>query len=267
MSKRVDGKVAIVVGAGQTPGQSIGNGRATAVLLAREGASVVAADRDLESAEETVSQIRAEGGDAIACRTDVTSEGDIAAMTSSAVERYGRIDILHNNVGVSREGGDAPITEIDAEAFARIMAINLQGMVLACKHVIPVMRAQGGGVITNISSIAVTINHPTVGYRTSKAGVVTLTHHIAITNAAHGIRANVILPGLVETPMAVERRVAQEGVTREQVMAEREARIPLNRMGNAWDVAHAALFLASDEAAFITGASLTVDGGQSLLIG
>jgi NAD(P)-dependent dehydrogenase (short-subunit alcohol dehydrogenase family) len=148
------------------------------------------------------------------------------------------------------------------------MAINLQGMVLTCKHTIPVMREQGGGVITNISSIAANINYPYVAYRTSKAGVVTMTEHIAITNAAYGIRANVILPGLMDTPMAIENRVGRGGATREQVIAERNKHVPLrNKMGTAWDVAHAALFLASDEASFITGVALAVDGGQSLAVG
>jgi NAD(P)-dependent dehydrogenase (short-subunit alcohol dehydrogenase family) len=260
---RVSGKVAIVVGGGQTPGQTAGNGRATAVLLAREGARVLAADRDLDAAEETVKQIADEGGEAIAVRADVTDEAGIVAMMAACREQWGRIDILHNNVGVSIAGGDAPITEIEADAFARITAINLQGMVLTCKHAIPVMREQGGGVITNISSIAATINYPFVAYRTSKAGVVTMTEHIAITNAPYGI-----LPGLMDTPMAIENRVGRGGATREQVIAERNSHVPLRKtMGTAWDVAHAALFLASDEAAFITGVALNVDGGQSLARG
>ena len=268
MAQRMADKIAIVVGAGQAEGHTVGNGRATALLLAREGAKVLTADRNLASAEQTVKQIEADGGEALAVRVDVTSETDIAAMTSACLERWGRIDILHNNVGVSILDGDAPITEITAEGFSRVMAINLQGMVLACKHVIPVMREQGGGVITNISSNAVLIDYPYVTYQTSKAGVVMLTRHIAITNAAYGIRANVILPGLMNTPMAVEYRVGKDGATREQVLAQRQARIPLrDRTGTAWDVAHAALFLASDEAGFITGASLVVDGGQSLAAG
>jgi NAD(P)-dependent dehydrogenase (short-subunit alcohol dehydrogenase family) len=268
MGQRVAGKVAIVVGAGQTPGQTFGNGRATAVLLAREGARVGAADRDLASAEETAKLIAEEGGEALAVRADVTSEPDIEAMIGGCVERWGRIDILHNNVGVSIAGGDAPIAEIEADAFSRIMAINLQGMAMTCKHAIGVMRKQDGGVITNISSIAAHINYPYVAYRTSKAGVVTLTEHIAITNAQYGIRANAILPGLMDTPMAIENRVGRGGATREQVIADRNSHVPLrNRMGTAWDVANAALFLASDEAAFITGVSLNVDGGQSLAAG
>ena len=268
MTGRVAGKVAIVVGAGQTPGATVGNGRAAALLLGREGAKVVAADADFASAEETAKAIVDEGGVALAVRADVTEESDIADMTAICLENWGRIDILHNNVGVSVAAGDAPVDEIEAGAFARVIAINLGGMVLTCKHVLPTMRLQRSGVITNISSIAVHMNHPTVGYRTSKAGVITLTEHVAITNAKYGIRANVILPGLMNTPMAVEHQIGKSGADRDEVVAQREKKIPLKgHPGSAWDVANAALFLASDEALFITGASLTVDGGQSLLIG
>jgi NAD(P)-dependent dehydrogenase (short-subunit alcohol dehydrogenase family) len=141
-------------------------------------------------------------------------------------------------------------------------------MVMTCKHVLPVMREQGGGAIVNIASVAAFINYPYVAYRTSKAGVIALTEHLAITHAPFGIRANVILPGLMNTPMAIENRVGRNGATREQVISERNSYVPLgNRMGSAWDVAHAALFLASDEASFVTGAALTVDGGQSLAVG
>lgn len=265
---RVAGKVAVVIGAGQTPGQTVGNGRATAVLLAREGAKVLSVDRDLGSAEDTAAQIVDEGGEAVAARADVTDEPELAAAIAAARVRWGRVDVLHNNVGISIAGGDAPIDTIEADAFDRITAVNLRGMVLACKHVIPVMREQGGGVIISISSLAAVINYPYVAYRTSKAGVVTLTEHIAITQAQYGIRANAILPGLMDTPMAIENRVGRGGATREQVVSERNSHVPLgNRMGTAWDVAHAALFLASDEAAFITGAALPVDGGQRLATG
>jgi NAD(P)-dependent dehydrogenase (short-subunit alcohol dehydrogenase family) len=267
-SGRLAGKVALIVGAGQTPGETVGNGRATALLFAREGARVVAADRDPSAAQETVDEITREGGEAFAVRADITVESDIADMVRATLERWERVDVLHNNVGVSLAGGDAPITEIEADAFARVTNINLQGMVLTCKHAIPVMRAQGGGAITNISSIGSIINYPYIAYRTSKAGVNALTHHIAITNAPYGIRANVILPGLMNTPMAIENRVGRGGATREQVIADRDSHVPLRgRMGSGWDVARAALFLASDEASFITGATLTVDGGQSLAVG
>lgn len=264
---RVQGKVAIVVGGGQTPGAEVGNGRATALVLAREGAKVLVADRDLTSAQETVKQILTEGGEAIALRVDVTQEDDILAMTRTCTDTWGRIDILHNNVGVSVPNGDAPLTDVTAEGFNRIVTINLQGMVLACKHAIPVMREQGSGVVTNISSNAVLIDYPYIGYQTSKAGVLALTRHVAITNAGYGIRANTILPGLMNTPMAVEYRLSESNASREAIIEERNARVPLSGPGGtASDVANAALFLASDEAAFITGAELVIDGGQSLAV-
>jgi NAD(P)-dependent dehydrogenase (short-subunit alcohol dehydrogenase family) len=265
---RLAGKVATVVGAGQTPGQTVGNGRATAVLFAREGARVLAVDRDLDAAQSTADEIVAEGGEAFAVRADVTNEADIAAMIDAGLSRWNRLDILHNNVGISISGGDAPVAEIDAEAFSRITTVNLQSMVLTSKHAIGVMRRQGSGAIVNISSLAAIINYPFVSYRTSKAGVITLTQHIAISNAQYGIRANVILPGLIDTPMAIENRVGLGGQTREDVVAGRNSQVPLGRkMGTGWDVARAAVFLASDDASFITGAALTVDGGQSLVAG
>lgn len=264
---RLKDRVTVIVGAGQTPGETVGNGRAAALLYAREGAKVLAVDRDLTSAQETADLIIADGGEAVAIRANVTVESDIEAAVSAAMATWGRIDILHNNVGVSLMGGDAPVTDIDGDAFARLIAINLGGMVLAIKHVLPVMRRQGNGAIINISSNAVLVDYPYVAYKTSKAGVVALTENVAIANAAYGIRANVILPGLMDTPMAVERHVGVGGATRDAVVAERTARTPLARGGTAWDVANAALFLASDDAAFITGASLVVDGGQSLTAG
>ncbi len=262
---RLKEKVAIVVGAGQSPGQGIGNGRAAAVLFAREGAKVLAVDRDRASAEDTVAMIADEGGTAAACVADVTDEATLRAMAEDCVGRWGRIDVLHNNVGVSIAGGDAPITEITTEAFDRCVAINLRGMVMTCKHVLPVMRRQKSGVIINISSMAAWSNYPLVAYKTTKAGVIAMTQQLAIQNAQYGVRANVILPGLIDTPMAVDTRVRATGKTRAQIEAERNARVPLrNRMGSAWDVAHAALFLASDEAGFITGVALPVDGGSSV---
>jgi NAD(P)-dependent dehydrogenase (short-subunit alcohol dehydrogenase family) len=267
-AKRLDGKVAIVVGAGQTPGITIGNGRATAILFAREGARVLALDRDLESAEETVAAIADEGGDAHAVEADVTDESTVKAAVLAAIERWGRIDVLHNNVGIGMAGADAPVTDIAEEAFDRMLAVNLKGMVFTCKHVLPVMRDQRSGAIINISSVAAIAAYPNVAYKTSKAGVIALTQHVAITNARYGIRANVILPGLMNTPMAIEPRVGAAGRTRDEVIAERDARVPLGRkMGTGWDVAYAALFLASDEARFITGAALPVDGGASVRVG
>ncbi|MBI2766105.1 MAG: SDR family oxidoreductase [Chloroflexi bacterium] len=261
MGERVKGKSAVVFGGGQTPGETIGNGRATAILLAREGAMVLVVDRDLASADETAAMIEAEGGVAASVAADIEDELQVQSAIASCVAKWGRLDILHNNVGASLALGDASATELTAEAFDRIVAVNLRGMWLACKHAIPAMRAQGGGSIVNISSMAVRSAYPYVGYKTTKAGVIALTENIAAANARYGIRANAILPGLMNTPMAIEARVAA-GVPREQVIAERDQRVPLGRkMGTGWDVAYAALFLHSDEAGFITGVSLPVDGG------
>ncbi len=258
----------MVVGAGQTAGATIGNGRATAILFAREGARVFVIDRDLASAQETVAMIAAEGGEALAQRADVTDEGTIREAIAACLGRWRRIDVLHNNVGVSLAAGDAPATEILAEDFDRVVAINLRGMVLTCKHVLPPMREQAQGAIVNISSVAARAAYPYVGYKTTKAAVIALTEQLALQNAGFGIRVNAILPGLMNTPMAIEPRVRASGRSREQVVAERDARVPLGKkMGTAWDVAYAALFLASAEARFITGVALAVDGGTSLRVG
>jgi len=264
MGDRVQGKVAIVFGAGQTPGETIGNGRATAILLAREGAAVVAVDRDLRAAQQTVDLIAGEGGTAMAVQADITSEGRVREAIAACMAVHGRVDILHNNVGASLALGDATATELEVEAFDRLYAVNLRGMWLACKHALPLLRAQGSGSIVNISSMAAWEAYPYVGYKTTKAGVIALTQNIAMANARHGVRANVILPGLMNTPMAIEARVAA-GTPREEVIASRDARVPLGgKMGSAWDVAYASLFLHSDEAKFITGVSLPVDGGASV---
>ncbi len=264
MAGRVEGKAAIVVGGGQTPGETIGNGRATALLLAREGARVLVVDRDLALAEETVATIEREGGQAAACRADVVDEDQVRLAVKSCIDRFGRVDILHNNVGASLALGDATATELSVEAFDRIFAVNLRGMWLACKHALPAMREQGGGSIVNVSSMAARSAYPLVGYKTTKVAVIGLTENLAAYNARYGIRANTILPGLMNTPMAIEPRVAA-GADREELIAARDREVPLGRkMGTGWDVAHAALFLHSDEAGFITGVSLPVDGGGGL---
>lgn len=265
---RLEGRTAIVMGAGQTPGTAMGNGRATALLFAREGARVLAVDRDPVSAEETAGLIRREGGEARAWQADVTDETSIQAAVGECMNRWGRVDVLHNNVGISVAGGDAEVTEITTEAFDRVMAVNLRGTVMACKHAIPIMREQRGGAIVNISSLAAVENYPWVAYKASKSAMVAFTKQIAIQNAEYGVRANVILPGLMDTPMAVDTRARAWDRPREEIAAERDARVPLrHKMGTAWDVAHAALFLASEEAGFITGAALPVDGGASCRVG
>ena len=264
MAGRVEGKVAIVVGGGQTPGETIGNGRATAIVLAREGARVVVADKNLASAEETVAMIGAEGSDAVALPVDVTDEASVKRLVDAVVERFGRIDILHNNVGASIALGDAPATELTEEAFDRSLALNLKGTWLTCKHALPHMRRQGGGSIVNISSMAARHEYPLVGYKTTKAAVIALTENVAAANAQYGVRANAILPGKINTPMAIEARVAAGRGTREAIIAMRDKMVPLGKMGTGWDVAYAALFLHSDEARFITGVSLPVDGGEAV---
>jgi NAD(P)-dependent dehydrogenase (short-subunit alcohol dehydrogenase family) len=265
---RLAEKIAIVVGAGQGPGEGMGNGRATTLRFAREGAKVLAVDRSLASANETAELVTGEGGECVPFAADVTQEQTLAAAIAAAQQRWGRVDILHNNVGVSIAGGDASPLEITEEAFDRICAINLRGTVMACKHVLPLMRQQRSGVIINISSVAAWENYPFVAYKATKAAMIAFTQQVAIQNAEFGIRANVILPGLMDTPMAVDTRARARGVSRAQVAAERDAKVPLrHRMGTAWDVANAALFLASDEASFITGVALPVDGGALVRIG
>jgi NAD(P)-dependent dehydrogenase (short-subunit alcohol dehydrogenase family) len=263
---RLEGKTAIVVGAGQTPGETIGNGRATAVLFAREGAKLLLVDRNLASAEETQAMIAKEGGTATAYEADVTREVDCEALVSACLDAFGRIDVLHNNVGIA--AGDAGPTRLKEENWQRILDVNLTSVYLTCKHVLPVMREQGSGAIINISSIAAVCSVGMLAYKTSKAGVNALTHSLALGNARYGIRVNAIMPGLMNTPMAIEQISEIRGIDRERLIQERDAQVPLGaKMGTAWDIAHAALFLASDEAKFITGVILPVDGGQSARIG
>jgi NAD(P)-dependent dehydrogenase (short-subunit alcohol dehydrogenase family) len=265
---RLKDKIAIVVGAGQSPGEGTGNGRATVLRFVQEGATVMAVDRDLASAEETVARARQHGDRCVAFEADVTKEKTLAAMIAAAKEKFGRVDVLHYNVGVSIAGGDAPPTEITEEAFDRVMTINLRGCVMAVKHVLPVMRAQKSGVILTISSLAAYEDYPYVTYKATKSAMIEFTRQVAIQNAHYGVRACCILPGLMNTPMAVDTRARHSGKPRTEVAAARDAKVPLRgKMGTAWDVANAALFLASDEANFITGVALPVDGGSLVKIG
>src|ERR1700752_3173061 len=262
---RLKDRIAIVGGAGQSPGEGIGNGRATALTFAREGAKVLCVDHNLVSAQETVDLIAAKGGTAVAFKADVTKDADIKAMVADAHGRWGRIDVLHNNVGVSLSGGDAELLKITEEAFDRCVAINLKSCILAAKHVIPIMRKQKSGAIINISSMAAITTYPYVAYKATKTAMIAFTEQLPYQNAEYGIHANVILPGLMNTPMAVDTRAREWHKTRAEVEAERDRQGPLPRkMGTGWDVANAALFLASDEANFITGVTLPVDGGSSI---
>ena len=267
------GRVAIVAGAGQTPGPVIGNGRATALLFARAGAHVIALDRDRASAEETVAMIAADasgrdGGGAEALVADVTEEEALIAAVRAIVGRHGRIDVLQNNVGVAYTGGDSPLADLDEASFDRVMAINLRGTVMACKHVVPVMRDQGRGAITNISSIAAAVDYKSVTYKASKAGMIAFSRQLALDCAADGVRVNAILPGYMDTPMAVDTQARRTGRPRQEIADARDRTVPLKGgMGSAWDVAQASLFLASDAARFITGVALPVDGGTMARIG
>ncbi|MCF8111160.1 MAG: SDR family oxidoreductase [Desulfobacteraceae bacterium] len=266
MEDRLKDKVAIVIGAGQTPGDTIGNGRAIAVLFARQGARVLCVDRNLESARETQAMIMAEGGQAEAFQADITREEENKAIADACVKRFGRIDILVNNVGIGT--GDASPMRLTEEAWDRIFSVNLKGAFLTCKHVLPVMVDQGRGAIINISSIASICASSIVGYKTSKAGLNALTHTIAMKYAKKGVRANTIMPGLMKTPMAIESISRATGTEKEELIKKRDSAVPLKGgMGDAWDTAYAALFLASDEARFITSVALAVDGGQSARIG
>lgn len=266
MDKRLEGKVAIVTGAGQTPGDTIGNGRAISILFARAGARVMLVDLRLDSAAETQAMISKEDGEAFAFAADVTRSDDCRRLAEECVARYGRIDILVNNVGTG--GEDLGPVKLKEEAWEHIYNVNVKSMYLTCKHVIPYMEKQGGGSIVNISSIAAVCATPMLAYKTSKSAVNSLTHSIAFMYAGKSIRVNCIMPGLMNTPMAIEGISRYRGINKEDLIKERSSRIPLKGgMGSGWDTAYAALFLASDEAKFITAAVLPVDGGQSARIG
>ncbi|HEX3504931.1 MAG TPA: SDR family oxidoreductase [Xanthobacteraceae bacterium] len=262
MPGRVEGKVAMVVGAGCV-GPGWGNGRAAAVLFAREGAKVFAVDKDADSMKETVERIGNDGEIAThVC--DVLDDAQVAGMAEACRKRFGRIDILLNNVGGSAAGGAAEMSE---EAFDKQIDYNLKSVFLSCRHVIPVMVEQGGGAIVNTSSssgIRFT-GSPQVGYAASKAAVIQFSRVTAVQYAGKGIRVNTVIPGQMHTPM-VEVRLAKQrsGGDVDALLQSRVARIPLGFMGDGRDTAAAVLFLASDEARFITGTEIVVDGGMTV---
>jgi len=260
MAGRLDGKVAMVVGAGSS-GPGWGNGKAAAVLFAREGARLFCVDINLAAAEETAGLIRAEGGEAVAWQADVSKAAEVEAMAARCLETYGRIDVLDNNVGILELGGPVELSEA---GWDRVFDVNVKSMFLTCKHVLPAMQRQGGGAIVNIASIAAIrdIGVPYVAYNASKGAVLSFTRAVALQYARQGIRANAILPGLMNTPMIVEPlKGAYAGGDVDEMIRIRDAQCPTGKMGDAWDVAHAALFLASDEAKYITATELVVDGG------
>ncbi|MCA8899623.1 MAG: SDR family oxidoreductase [Hyphomonas sp.] len=263
---RLAGKVAVVTGAGQTPGETIGNGKAIALLFARAGASVLCVDRDAARAEATASEILGEGGTAQAFAADV-SQTDGAASIAGAVEAaFGPPDILVNNVGIG-DAGDGPPHKLTEAAYDRTLQVNLKGAWMVTKALLPGMRERGAGSIVNISSLASIAGGFQMAYEVSKAGLNRMTLSVATSCASRGVRCNAITPGLMDTPMAIRGIAAMRGVPEEELRKERSARVPMGFMGSGWDTAHAALFLASDEARFITGAILPVDGGGSARIG
>jgi NAD(P)-dependent dehydrogenase (short-subunit alcohol dehydrogenase family) len=254
------GRVALVFGAGSI-GPGWGNGKAAAVAYARAGAKVGCVDLALDRAAATARIIREESGDALELAADVTSDAAVAAAVHATTSRWGRLDILHNNVGISLFGGPVDLSEED---WDRSIDTNLKSVFLACKHALPIMERQQHGVVTNISSIlSVRVSwYDQIAYYASKAAVDHLTRAIALKYAAKGIRANAILPGLIDTPLlyANPSVVGTHG-SAEQMTAARDAASPTGKQGTAWDVAHAAVFLASDEARYINGVTLPVDGG------
>lgn len=258
--RRLDGRVVLVMGAGCV-GPGWGNGNAAAVAYARAGAAVIAVDRSLAAAEATCDLVLAEGGASTAWAADVTSSASVAAAVAEAVRLHGRIDVLHNNVGYAGMGGPVELPEAE---WDRILDLNLKGVFLACKHALPVMLAQGRGAITNISSLAAVrwTGYPYAAYYAAKAGVNQLTVGIALQYARQGIRANAVMPGMMNTPL-IHQQIAGQYSSAEEMVRQRDAACPMGRMGTGWDVAHAAVFLASDAAAYITGVCLPVDGGLS----
>lgn len=259
MADRMQGKAIIVTGAGSI-GPGIGNGKAASILYAREGGLVLLVDRDLAAAQETAGTIRAEGGQAVAFACDVTSSIECRRMVEACVETFGAVDVLHNNVGIAIPGGAVELAEED---WDRIMQVNVKSMFLTCKHALPHMERRGRGVIVNIASHNAIRSLPVIaiGYAASKAAVIAMTREVAMQYAAKGIRANAILPGLMDTPMVKAQLTGAYGGGTEEMGKRRAQLCPTGKQGEAWDTAHAALFLASDEAKYITGTTLTVDGG------
>lgn len=258
--ERLAGKVAIVAGAGAIA-EGWSNGKATSVVFAREGAAVLAVDRDLEAARETEAIIRSEGGMCTAHQADVAVAAEVDAMVEACLGAYGRIDVLFNNVGLQIVGGPLDISEDD---FERLMAVNVKSMYLTCRAVIPVMLRQGGGAIVNNASTAgIRYTYPNVGYAASKGAVRQLTQSIGVQYAAQGIRCNAVLPGYIATPRITARLKRSNPDDWQEKLQERVGPVPAGRFGSAFDVAYAVLYLASDEAGFVNATEIVVDGGQS----
>ncbi|WP_413457713.1 SDR family NAD(P)-dependent oxidoreductase [Herbaspirillum huttiense] len=262
MDKLMQDKAIIVTGAGSV-GEGWGNGKAAAVLYAREGGRVLAVDRSIEAALETQEIIRREGGVCEVLAADVSRSADVKAIAEAAMAHFGRIDVLHNNVGIAEVGGPVETSE---ESWNRLVAVNQTSLFLTHKYVLPIMEQQRKGAIVNISSMAALrwIGFPYLGYTATKAAILAFTKNVASQYAPMGIRANCVLPGMMDTPMIREPLKASYGGDIEEMRAKRNAQCPMDFMGDAWDVAHASLFLASDRARYITGLDMIVDGGLSL---
>jgi len=259
MGERMRDKVVLVTGAGSN-GTGWGNGKAAATLYAREGASVFAVDLRGQAAEETRDTIAMENGVCAAFTADVSCSGEVHEMVAKCIETFGRIDVLHNNVGISEVGGAIDASE---ESWNRLVAINQTSVFLTCKYALPHMVAQQSGVIVNVGSVAGLrwIGFPYAAYTATKGAVSALTRNIAIQHAPDGIRANCVLPGLMDTPLIRGALVEGYGGDIEAMITKRHNQVPMGHMGDAWDTAYAALFLASDEARYITGTESIVDGG------
>jgi NAD(P)-dependent dehydrogenase (short-subunit alcohol dehydrogenase family) len=259
MAERLKGKAAVVTGAGSS-GPGMGNGKAAAILFAREGARVVLVDLKEEAVRETESMIRQEGGECLSIAANVINSADCERIVTACTQEFGSLDVLHNNVGITKAGGPVEMSEEDWE---RIMAVNLKSMFLMAKYALPQMERQGGGAIVNVSSINSVRSMPAVAaaYAASKAGVNALTREIAIQYAAKGIRCNAVLPGVMRTPMVEAQLSGSYGADPEEMNRRRSAHVPMGKQGEGWDTAYAALFLASEEARYITGTTLMVDGG------
>jgi NAD(P)-dependent dehydrogenase (short-subunit alcohol dehydrogenase family) len=260
MTQRLKDRIAIIFGAG-CQGEGWGNGNAAAIAYAEAGAHVIAIDRDPAAAAATTRLVHDRGGHATPLTADILDSASVQRAVEATLQAHGRIDILHNNVGQAGMGGPIELSEQD---WDRLIAINLKGVFLTCKHVLPAMLRQGKGAIVNISSLAAIryTGYPYAAYYAAKAGVNQLTVGLALQYAKQGIRANAVLPGLIDTPL-IHNQIAGQYDSDAAMVEARNAACPMGRMGTAWDVAHASVFLASDEAAYITGVCLPVDGGLS----
>jgi NAD(P)-dependent dehydrogenase (short-subunit alcohol dehydrogenase family) len=261
---RVEGKVAIVTGGGQVDGPGIGTGKAASILLARHGAGLVLVDREPDRAETTRKEIEQVGGRAVVVAGDVTNPGDCERMTKAALDEFGGLDILVNNVGVSTPGNVVDLTE---ETWDQMIDVNLKSVFLVSKHAIPVMAATGGGSIVNISSIGALRSIGFAAYSAAKGGMISLSQEMAAQHGPQGIRVNVVVPGSVQTPRQ-QGASAKLGTDLDEVRRLAAAVLPLGQTtrGTGWDIGYAVLFLASDEASWITGQVLAVDGGQSVTV-